>query len=204
MAARAGAAPTVPGPTVDHGPGTAVPATFAGDAHGGSEGHGEHDAPGGRGARRGGRFAGIRETALAGTRRNMAGAGAGALLVAVLGTVVGLGLTGGEAEEPPGTNRPDTTAPDTGYTDGGTGAEPVGETEEEDTEGTDEEPAEPIQPANSEPEPEQSPSPDLPGETNDAPGTPTAPADTPSGTAGTGEGGGGGEETGGTTTQPGT
>ncbi|MBB0232149.1 DUF3151 family protein [Streptomyces calidiresistens] len=122
VVARAGGTPTGPRPTVGHGTGAAVPAAFAGDTPGGDP---THDARDGQGGRPGGRFAGIRQTALAGTRRNMAGAGAGALLVAVLGTVVGLGLTGGEAEEPPETGRPNTTAPDTGYTDGGTGADPA-------------------------------------------------------------------------------
>ncbi|MCE7080924.1 ATP-binding protein [Streptomyces sp. ST2-7A] len=192
VAASGSGAPTGPRPTVGHAAGAAVPAALAGDGAEGFAGPGgdrPHGGPGGsgasgtHGARRGGRFAGIRDTAVAGTRRNMAGAGAGALLVAVLGTVVGLGLTSGEGENPAETGRPDTTAPDIGYTDGGTGAaaEPTEETEEEDTEGAVEEPAEVVRPANSEPEPEPSPSPDLPEDPTGTPEPPSTPGGTPPG-----------------------
>ncbi|MFF8814436.1 ATP-binding protein [Streptomyces pactum] len=50
---------------------------------------------------------GLARLALHGTRRNIAAAGAGALLVAVLGTVVTLGMTSGEDEEPARNVRPE-------------------------------------------------------------------------------------------------
>ncbi|WP_181019173.1 ATP-binding protein [Streptomyces roseicoloratus] len=55
---------------------------------------------------------GLRKGILDGARRNLAAVGAGALLVAVLGTVVTLGATSGDGEDPGGTGRvtSDTTA----------------------------------------------------------------------------------------------
>ncbi|MFB7514081.1 ATP-binding protein [Streptomyces sp. NPDC056144] len=76
---------------------------------------------------------------LAGARRNLAAVGAGALLVAVLGTVVTIGATSGNADDP-ATNRvtSDSTATE-GATDGTGGDEPPAEGEagagEDETEG---------------------------------------------------------------------
>ncbi len=67
---------------------------------------------------------------LGGARRNLAAAGAGALLVAVLGTVVTLGLTAGDPEEPGSRNvtteqsSPEST-PDDGFPDDEPGDVPV-------------------------------------------------------------------------------
>ncbi|MFD7975679.1 ATP-binding protein [Streptomyces sp. NPDC059071] len=54
---------------------------------------------------RDGKRDGLRKGILGGARRNLAAVGAGALLVAVLGTVVTLGATSGDAEDPGGTGR---------------------------------------------------------------------------------------------------
>ncbi|MEU5219476.1 ATP-binding protein [Streptomyces sp. NPDC020807] len=78
---------------------------------------------------------------LAGARRNLVAVGAGALLVAVLGTVVTIGATSGNADDP-ATNRvtSDSTATE-GATDGSGGDEPPAEGEagpgEGETEGAD-------------------------------------------------------------------
>ncbi|GEB56850.1 ATP-binding protein [Streptomyces gardneri] len=68
---------------------------------------------------------------LAGARRNLAAVGAGALLVAVLGTVVTLGATSGEGEDP-ATNRvtSDSTATDGTLDDAIDGDEPPAEGDE--------------------------------------------------------------------------
>ncbi|MFB6842557.1 ATP-binding protein [Streptomyces sp. NPDC056361] len=62
---------------------------------------------------------GLKGGLLAGARRNLVAVGAGALLVAVLGTVVTLGITSGD-DEVPVTNSvtTETTAPDDGTADG--------------------------------------------------------------------------------------
>ncbi|MFF8597594.1 ATP-binding protein [Streptomyces sp. NPDC015232] len=67
------------------------------------------------------RRGGLRKGVLTGARRNLAAIGAGAVLVAVLGTVVTLGLTSGDAEDPgTGTVTSDSTATqDPGTDDGG-------------------------------------------------------------------------------------
>ncbi|MFJ5834016.1 ATP-binding protein [Streptomyces sp. NPDC093089] len=67
---------------------------------------------------------GLKDSLLAGARRNLVAVGAGALLVAVLGTVVTLGITSGD-DEVPVTNSvtTETTAPDDGTADG-SGDEP--------------------------------------------------------------------------------
>ncbi|MFI9294621.1 ATP-binding protein [Streptomyces gardneri] len=81
----------------------------------------------GPGERRPGFAGGI----LTGARRNLAAVGAGALLVAVLGTVVTLGATSGEGEDP-ATNRvtSDSTATDGTLDDAIDGDEPPAEGEE--------------------------------------------------------------------------
>ncbi|MET8504529.1 ATP-binding protein [Streptomyces sp. NPDC004787] len=70
---------------------------------------------------------GLRKGVLTGARRNLAAIGAGAVLVAVLGTVVTLGLTSGDAEDPgTGTVTSDSTATqDPGTDDGGDDTEPT-------------------------------------------------------------------------------
>jgi hypothetical protein len=90
---------------------------------------------------------GIRSVALSGTRRNAVAAGAGALLVAVLGTVVTLGLASGSSDNPPESPRPTRTGPatssDTGSsepTDSSTSSPSPDPSEGED--GEDEEPEE--------------------------------------------------------------
>ncbi|MFB7587340.1 ATP-binding protein [Streptomyces sp. NPDC056169] len=72
----------------------------------------------------GSRRPGLKGGILTGARRNLAAVGAGALLVAVLGTVVTLGATSGNGEDP-ATNRvtSDSTATDDGTDDGLDGAE---------------------------------------------------------------------------------
>ncbi|MFF6776088.1 ATP-binding protein [Streptomyces sp. NPDC012637] len=75
-----------------------------------------------------GRREGLRKGILSGARRNLAAVGAGALLVAVLGTVVTLGATSGDAEDPGGTGRvtSDSTASQDPFDDGDGGeAEPT-------------------------------------------------------------------------------
>ncbi|MEV6326898.1 ATP-binding protein [Streptomyces sp. NPDC051909] len=70
---------------------------------------------------------GLRKGVLTGARRNLAAVGAGAVLVAVLGTVVTLGLTSGDADDPgTGTVTSDSTATqDAGIDDGGDDTEPT-------------------------------------------------------------------------------
>ncbi|MER5709463.1 ATP-binding protein [Streptomyces sp. NPDC002122] len=73
-----------------------------------------------------GRRPGLKGGILTGARRNLAAVGAGALLVAVLGTVVTLGATSGNGEDP-ATNRvtSDSTATDGGTDDGLDGEPPA-------------------------------------------------------------------------------
>ncbi|MEU1786272.1 ATP-binding protein [Streptomyces sparsogenes] len=67
---------------------------------GAADGSGRTAGAGGAGGARGGRTPlGRRFAALTGARRNMVAAGAGALLLAVLGTVVTLGMTSGDGDE---------------------------------------------------------------------------------------------------------
>ncbi|WP_137993308.1 ATP-binding protein [Streptomyces vilmorinianum] len=77
--------------------------------------------PGGDGTKRGGRFG-----VIAGARRNLVAVGTGALLAAVLGTVVTIGATSGNAEDP-GSNRvtSDRTASEDGVDDGLDADEPT-------------------------------------------------------------------------------
>ncbi|MFG3348153.1 ATP-binding protein [Streptomyces sp. NPDC048018] len=128
------------------------------------------------GRRRGGLGAGI----LTGARRNLAAVGAGALLVAVLGTVVTLGATSGEGEDP-GSNRvtSDSTASQDDTLDGaGDDTEP--------TEDSTDSPSDPAAPSAT-----GTPS---PGATGTA-GTPATPSGSPSATDST-------QPTAPTTTQP--
>ncbi|MFF8838754.1 ATP-binding protein [Streptomyces sp. NPDC015130] len=77
-----------------------------------------------------GRRPGLKAGILSGARRNLAAVGAGALLVAVLGTVVTLGATSGDGDDP-ATNRvtSDSTATDGTLDDGTDGEEPPAEGE---------------------------------------------------------------------------
>ncbi|MEU2229472.1 ATP-binding protein [Streptomyces vietnamensis] len=76
----------------------------------------------------GGRRTGLKGGILSGARRNLVAVGAGALLVAVLGTVVTLGATSGNGEDP-ATDRvtSDSTASESGTDDGLDGTEPPAE-----------------------------------------------------------------------------
>ncbi|MEV5969037.1 ATP-binding protein [Streptomyces sp. NPDC051921] len=116
--------------------------------------------------RRGGLRAGI----LTGARRNLAAVGAGALLVAVLGTVVTIGATSGNGDDP-GSGRvtSDSTSSQDGTQDG-TGGE---------TEPTEDSTSSPTGPAS--PNPTGTPS---PGATGSA-GTPSTPSGSPSATGST-------------------
>ncbi|WP_165986125.1 ATP-binding protein [Streptomyces sp. YIM 98790] len=100
-----------------------------------------------------GRRAGLKGLAVAGTRRNAVAAGAGALLIAVLGAVVTLGLTSQDAEAPTDDTLPGPTLSETDGEglDGATGetsdsstsrppSDSADPTESEDTEGETESP----------------------------------------------------------------
>ncbi|MBX9422880.1 ATP-binding protein [Streptomyces lateritius] len=78
----------------------------------------------------GGSRPGLRSGILAGARRNLSAVGAGALLIAVLGTVVTLGATSGNGEDP-ATNHvtSDSTATEGSTDDGSTDDEPPAEGE---------------------------------------------------------------------------
>ncbi|MFI8827830.1 ATP-binding protein [Streptomyces sp. NPDC053431] len=122
----------------------------------------DHDAD----RRRGGLRAGI----LTGARRNLAAVGAGALLVAVLGTVVTLGATSGNGDDPNGDRvTSDRTASQDGTQDGAG----------DDTEPTEDSTSRPSDPAS--PNATGTPS---PGATGPA-GAPSTPSGSPSATDGT-------------------
>ncbi|GAA3390847.1 ATP-binding protein [Streptomyces roseoviridis] len=167
-------------PTVVGGAGSAVGAATApipsGDRDGGRDR--DDDRPGG-----------LRKGILTGARRNLAAVGAGALLVAVLGTVVTLGATSGDGTEP-GADRvtSDSSATPDG-TDDGTGGEP------EPTDDATDRPADPASPgptgtaapgatgpATGSPRPTDSPSATDSGEPGDPTKTPPRPTMSPTGT----------------------
>ncbi|WP_370414936.1 ATP-binding protein [Streptomyces fradiae] len=120
---------------------------------------------------------GLRKGLLTGARRNLAAVGAGAVLVAVLGTVVTLGLTSGDADDPgTGTVTSDSTpTQDAGLDDGGG----------DDTEPTEDATTSPADPAS--PTATGTPSPGATGTAGTSPtptGSPTATGSpTPSRTA---------------------
>ncbi|MFE2558394.1 ATP-binding protein [Streptomyces sp. NPDC059352] len=144
----------------------------------------------------GGGRPGIKGGILSGARRNLVAVGAGALLVAVLGTVVTLGATSGNGEDP-ATNRvtSDSTATDGGTDDGLDGDEPPTEGEAGETGGTGD-PSDPADPGDTG-EPTHSGSPNPSGTDSASPstsstspgatGTPSSsgspsPTDSPTGT----------------------
>ncbi|CAM5589842.1 ATP-binding protein [Streptomyces narbonensis] len=123
---------------------------------------------------RDGRRPGLAGGILSGARRNLAAVGAGALLVAVLGTVVTLGATSGDGEDP-ATNRvtSDSTATDSTLGDGIDGDEPPADGEE----GEDGEPGDPGTTG----DPTHSGSPSPSGSDGTSPSNPsTSPGDTSS------------------------
>ncbi|MFJ3904783.1 ATP-binding protein [Streptomyces sp. NPDC090025] len=126
-------------------------------------GHGPGSGSGPDGDKRGGLRTGI----LAGARRNLAAVGAGALLVAVLGTVVTIGATSGDADDPAGRVTSDSTAPEDPATDDGDGGEA------DPTDGATDHPSESAAPGTG-----SSPTPGSTAST----GTPTATTGTPTAT----------------------